>query len=144
MRFPTKKKNKYGNTPVKNLCFYGYTHRSLLERAVCDIIAWEEKAGKIIHEAHEDSVILGPTRYRCVPDFRIRVVETGEIRWREAKGDHKASRFPMTKKQWKVYGPGPLEIWMGNHRRPVLTKTIIPDTSEFCIECGAPKKGNQS
>lgn len=120
-----KRPEKYGNKKPDEPCSYGFSHRSLLEKAVCNLIALEEKAGKIVHEAHEDSVYLTEARYRCIPDFRCRDVATGQVFWREAKG-FANQRWPTTKKLWKFYGPGPLEVWKGDYRRPVLAETIIP------------------
>jgi hypothetical protein len=117
---------KYGNEKVTSLCSYGFSHRSKLERALCDQIAFEEKAGVLAHLAHEDTVYLTKARYRYVPDFRVQDTKTGEIFWREAKGGSGNDRWPTTKKLWKHYGPGRLEVWGGTHRRLMLSQTIVP------------------
>jgi hypothetical protein len=111
--------------PVTSLCAYGYSHRSKLERAVCDMIAWEERAGITEHLDHEFTVYLTDARYKCIPDFRVKDVATGEVYFHEAKG-YANARWATTKKLWAVYGPGRLKIWGGNWRRPSLEKEIVP------------------
>lgn len=107
------------------LCSYGFSHRSKLEHAVCDLIRLRELAGEIVHLKHEDTQYLGEARYKYIPDWKVRDVKSGEEFWIEAKG-YGDKRWPTTKKQWAAYGPGKLEIWGGDHRGPRLDKTIIP------------------
>lgn len=115
---------KYQNEKVESLCFYGFSHRSKLERSVCDMNRIHELAGLVEHLAHEDTLYLSAARYRYVADFKLKNAHTGEIFWREAKGQADG-RWPTTKKMWKFYGFGRLEIWMGEWRNPRLAKTII-------------------
>jgi hypothetical protein len=117
---------KYGNEKPESLCHYGFSHRSKLERAVCDLIYFRQKVGELVCLAHEDSIYLSKARYRYVADFKIQGKD-GEIYWIEAKGasDH---RWPTTKKMWKAYGPGRLFIYMGDYRRPIVSKVIVPDS----------------
>lgn len=124
--YPRRKVPKYKNEKVDSLCFYGFTHRSKLERAVCDLNRLEELAGEIEHIAHEDHLYLSKARYHYIADFKLKRVRTGEIFWREAKGKSDG-RWPTTKKMWKAYGFGRLEVWMGTHKRPSLAKTIFTD-----------------
>lgn len=122
-----KKEKKYGNEEVDSLCSYGFSHRSKLERSVCELIRLRELAGDLEHLAHEETVYLSRARYRYVADFKCR--DKAGVLFIEAKG-FADKRWPTTKKLWKAYGPGRLEIWIGNHRRPVLEKTIVPDPGE--------------
>ena len=119
-------KKKYGNHEVTDLCSYGFSHRSKLERAVCDQIADLEKAGELRHLAHEDTQYLSRARYKYIPDFKVESLKTGEIYWIEAKGkgDH---RWPTTKRMWRFYGPGRLEIYTGKWQSPALIQTIVPE-----------------
>ncbi len=118
---------------VDSLCAYGFSHRSKLERALCDRLAWEEKAGVTKHLAHEDTIYLTRARYRCIPDFKVQNVKTGEVFWREAKG-YADKRWPTTKKLWRHYGPGRLEVWAGAWRSPLLVETIVPSGNAEDVE----------
>jgi hypothetical protein len=119
---------KYKNEKVDGLCGYGFSHRSKLERAVCDMIWFREKVGELQCLAHEETHYLSKARYRYVADFKVQNVETKEVYWIEAKGASDG-RWPTTKKMWKAYGPGRLEIYMGDYRKPLLAKVIVPDES---------------
>jgi hypothetical protein len=126
---PRKKKGseqKYGNTEVHQ-CAYGFSHRSKLEFAVCQIIKLREMAGEIEHLQHEDHTYLTKARIGYIPDFKCRDTKTNEIFWIEAKG-YANELWPTKKKLWKHYGHGRLEVWRGTHQRPFLDETIIPVT----------------
>jgi hypothetical protein len=133
-KFGPKKAATYNNERVTSLCRYGFSHRSKLERALCDRIWEEEQGGEIEHLEHESSVTLGGAKYRCIPDFKLRRKATGEVFYREAKG-HENPRWPTTKKQWKAYGPAPLEIYKGSHTRLRLDEVITPNVG-VCPTCG--------
>jgi len=114
--------SKYGNIQSAG-CSYGFSHRSKLEYAVCQLIWLREKAGELKHIQHECNIHLTKARVLYIPDFKC---ETRDgLLFIEAKG-YEAARWPTIKKLWKHYGPGPLEIWKGMHRRPILDETIIP------------------
>lgn len=114
---------KMGNE--RSTCALGHSHRSKLESSVCQIIQLREKAGELTLLQVEDHVYLTAARIGYVPDFKCLDKSTGEFLWIEAKG-FANDRWPMKKKLWKHYGPGPLEIWMGHHGNPKLVETIIP------------------
>lgn len=125
---------KYGNSPVSSLCRYGFSHRSKLERSVCDLIYLRERAGELRHEQHEDHIIIcGPADHECpkkkeyVADFRCFNLKTNQTFWIEGKG-FANDRWPITKTLWKHYGPGLLEIWVGDWRRPILLETLAKGT----------------
>ncbi len=124
-KWPTRKTNKLGNEKVESLCSYGFSHRSKLERAVCDLIAWEEKAGVTKHLAHEDTQYLTEARYRYIPDFKVQNMATSEIYWVEAKG-YADARWPTTKKLWRFYGPGRLKIYGGTYTNIKMIEEIRP------------------
>lgn len=120
----------FKNCPVKSLCRYGYSHRSRLERSVCDLIWLREKSGELIHCQHEDHIIIcGPPNHSCpkkreyVADFKVMDSKTGSPFWIEAKG-FANDRWPTTKTLWRHYGPGQLEIWGGSWKNPILLETI--------------------
>lgn len=115
----------FNNVKTSNLCFYGFSHRSQLERGVCDLIAWEEKAGVTKHMAHEDTQYLTEARYKYIPDFKVQNCATSEIYWVEAKG-YPDKRWTTTKKLWKFYGPGRLKIYIGTRAKPLLKEQILP------------------
>jgi hypothetical protein len=118
---------KHGNE--RSTCARGHSHRSKLERAVCDLILLREKAGEIRLVQVEDHIYLTKARIGYVVDFKCELIDTGAPLWIEAKG-FPNDRWPMKKKLWKHYGPGMLEIWRGTHARPYLDETIIPDNEE--------------
>jgi len=119
-------RNKYGNKRVTSLCRYGYSHRSQLERAVCDLVWIREQAGEIEHLKHEHRIALTLSKIAYIADFMVRCTsETKQEMFIEAKG-FESARWPIIRKLWRFYGPGPLEIWKGDYRRPRLDETIIP------------------
>lgn len=124
MMFFKQRQNKYDNQIQLVPCAYGYSHRSKLELAVCQIIHFRELAGEIKHLQHEDHVLLSGW-YTYIPDFRVLDLKTNEEFWIEAKGDQD-KRWPSTRKGWKHAGPGRLEVWKGRWQNPMLFETIIP------------------
>lgn len=133
MRFRQKRTGqeaKMGNRG--GTCALGFSHRSQLEISVCQMLQLRERAGEIKIMQHEDHVYLTLARIGYIPDFRCQYLGTGETFWVEAKG-FPNDRWPMKKKLWKFYGPGPLEIWRGSAARPFLDETIIPkhSTTDF-------------
>lgn len=122
--FPKRAAAKYGNTRVGE-CSYGFSHRSKLEAAVCNLIWLREKAGEIEHLQHEFHVYMTIARVAYVADFRVRDRKSGEEILIEAKG-YASPVWPLKKRLYKFYGPAPLEIWTGTHTRPTLSETIVP------------------
>lgn len=127
-----KKQKKRGESQEKfgnhaSLCMLGHSHRSKLESSVCQILQFRVAAGEIDILQIEDHVLLSGW-YTYVPDFKCRDLKTGEIFWVEAKG-FADNRWPSTKKGWRHAGPGKLEIWGGEHGRPLLLETIVPKNS---------------
>jgi len=118
---------KYKNQP--SVCLYQHSHRSKLERAVCDLIWFREKAGEIKLLQVEAHVYLTKAKINYIPDFKCLDLKNNEEFYIEAKG-YPDAKWPIKKKLWRHYGPARLEIWMGTHTRPSLEETIIPETSE--------------
>lgn len=114
-----------GNTRMT--CALGHSHRSKLEGAVCQILQLREKAGEIKVLQVEDHILISGW-YRYVPDFRCELVATGEVFWVEAKG-FANDRWPSTRRGWKHAGPGKLEVWKGDYKKPVLDEVIIPEAT---------------
>lgn len=120
------------------------THPSMLEKAVCKIMALRERAGEIRNVKRQASVQLIPG-VRWKVDFGFEYVATGEPGWAEAKGrwDRGAS---MRLRIWKNgAGPGKLEIWEGAHAKPTMTKVVVPkrhhdaaETHDVCPHCNKP------
>lgn len=128
MNFPKTTKKKKAAVDFHNVvstCNYGHSHRSKLESSVCQMIYLRERAGEIRLLQVEATVYLTLARYKYIPDFRCVDVKTNEVFFIEAKG-YPDKRWPTTKKLWKFYGPGRLEIWSGSHIRPTLDEEIIP------------------
>lgn len=114
---------KMGNT--RSLCALGHSHRSKLESSVCQIIQLREKAGELKLLQVEDHVHLTDAAILYIPDFKVQDIASGEVFWIEAKG-FADQKWPLKKKLWKFYGPGNLEIWKGDYRRPVLDEVVTP------------------
>lgn len=118
---------KYGNST--SLCTYGHSHRSKLESAVCGIISLREQAKELELIQVEDHIQICCKEESCkakisyVADFKCLDLKSGEVFWIEAKGyaDHV---WPLKKRLWKHHGPGKLEIWVGNYRKPYLDEII--------------------
>ena len=112
---------KIGNEKVS---LDGHSFGSKLEAAVYQLLKFRMKAGEIQSIQVQDHIYLTDARIGYIPDFKCTAPD-GSVFWVEAKG-YANDRWPIKKKLWKFYGPGPLEIWMGNHKNPTLTETIIP------------------
>lgn len=121
------RRNKLGNTKVTSLCHYGYTHRSKLERAVCDLIVLREKAGELKHVSHEFRCRLSDAEIIYIADFRCE--KNGVPFFIESKG-FPTQKWVIVKKLWRVYGLGVLQIYGGSWTKPILIETIIPKSCQ--------------
>lgn len=122
-RFSLKdQKKKYGNEKTE---LDGYSFGSMLEASIYQMLKYRALAHELTIDQVQDHVHLSLARILYVPDFKCMSLTTHEPFWVEAKG-FEAPRWPTIKKLWKFYGPGPLEIWKGDHRNPRLVETIIP------------------
>jgi hypothetical protein len=114
------KTRKLKNIPTH--CRHGHKHRSKLEASVCQVLHLRKKAGEIKDIKVEDHIYLTDARIGYVVDFRC-TTSDGKLFWVEAKG-HPNDTWAIKKKLWRIYGPGPLEIWMGTHQDPGLDEII--------------------
>lgn len=71
---------------------------------------------------HLLSTPLGVIKYKSDGGYE----DDNGPRWIEAKGVE-GERWRIIRKLWSLCGPGPLEVWKGNHKRPGLSEVIIPD-----------------
>lgn len=124
--FSGRQAEKHGNRAVER---DGHWFHSRLEESVYLLLKLREKAGEIKILQCQDVVYLTLARIRYEPDFKCLDLRTNEEFWCEAKG-FENDRWPMKKKLWKYYGPGPLEIWKGTHVRPALKEIIVPAKEE--------------
>jgi hypothetical protein len=113
---------KFGNKPRER---DGHWFHSGLEESVYCILKRRQEAGEIEILQCQDAIYLTRARIKYEVDFKCKEVATGKIFWAEAKG-FANERWPMKKKLWKFYGPGPLEIFMGLAANPILKEIIIP------------------
>lgn len=114
---------------------------SKLERAVYQILLLREKSGEIKDIECQRSVELGTETFTSArsgavktrkvkwkPDFSFTIVKTGSRVWCEAKG----VETRLYRKQLNLWrggaGPGDLEIWKGDYRRPYLSEIVRPIT----------------
>lgn len=139
--FPKSRRNKSGSEAkignTHSTCKRGHSHRSKLETAVCELISLREYAGEIRLLQVEDHLYLSEARIGYVADFRCvalrdfsRIIAGTEF-WVEAKG-FANDRWPILKKLYSVYGFGPLELWTGHWKNPVLSETIFPKRMKRC------------
>ncbi len=129
MTWYRRKNSKYGNNDKLPPCRYGFSHRSKLELAVCEMLWLHEKAGEWEHLGHEVCIYLTLARHKYVADFHARDLKTGQDFYLEAKGFANA-RWPTTVKLYRFYGPAPLHVWKGTWKRPVLVEVITPVKQE--------------
>jgi len=117
------KRNKYGSTRVKD---GARSFGSKLERTVYDILKLREAAGEISEVKCQPHVTLDPIGWKCIPDFSFVWMDTGKLSYCEAKGVE-CDRWKATKLLWAHFGPAPMEIWVGDWKKPFLKEIIKPD-----------------
>lgn len=120
MGWPIPRRNKFGAQRTD-----GFS--SKLEAGLHQILVARMLSGEIDSIRQQVSVDLTcGIRWRV--DFLFRVVKTGQQVWAEAKGCE-TDRYRLCLKLWRGgHGPGPLEIWKGDWRRPKLVEVVIPQT----------------
>jgi hypothetical protein len=112
---------KYG---AKKCEYDGHTFDSKFEASVYQVLKFREKANEIqVLQVHA-SVFLSKARIEYKPDFVCLDMQTDQQFFVEAKG-FETPQWRLKLKLWKAYGPGKLEIWKGDYRRPFLFKTVI-------------------
>jgi hypothetical protein len=74
---------------------------------------------------HQFKVFLSEAEIVYIPDFKCRILRTGEVFFVEAKGFETAD-WKIKKKLWSKYGPAPLHVWSGTCYRPALQEILIP------------------
>ena len=122
-----RQKGKYGNRRTK--CASNHNHPSALESAVCDLCLLRQRAGEIKSYQAQAQVYLTKAQVGYKADFKC-IKPDGSPFWIESKGVP-GVRWIVIQRLWRVYGPGPLEIWAGHYTRPTLVKTIIPEGDVF-------------
>lgn len=111
---------------------------SKLENAVHEILLLREKAGEITSIQKQARVFLGKqiityslTKKKKVTliywkvDFSFIDRKRGVKIWCEAKG-FESEDYKTKLNLWREKGPGPLEIWKGSYKSPVLIEVIDP------------------
>ncbi len=98
---------------------------SKLEAAVYQMLLLRQKAGEIRDVKRQPSVKLTPSITWKV-DFSFTHVFSGLTAYCEAKGKW-TEAAGLKLRLWRDgFGPGPLEIWQGNYRRPILVEVVTP------------------
>lgn len=109
----------------------GSAFPSRLEAAVYAHFALLQKAELIQNLERYPSVLLKPACKECkAKAIRYKVDmcyqdKQGVTRYVEAKGAE-CRTWLRNKRLWKDYGPGPLEVWKGDWKRPRLVEIIEP------------------
>lgn len=125
LRKGEKKKNKFN---AKMARVKGVGFHSELEASVDGILRQRVAAGEIILLQRQDKITFywnGVKIISYIPDFKCQLVATGEVFWVEAKG-FKDALWSVKEACWRAAGPGRLEMWEGDARRPIFTGNIIP------------------
>lgn len=124
-KYPTRKRqqNWLGNKPTT--CQQGHRHRSMLEASVCATLQLRKRAGEIAVIQTEVKIYLTLAKIGYMADFQC-TTPNGLVFFVEAKGTPNDT-WPIKKKLWKFYGPGPLEIWRGHHAKPTCEEVLIPE-----------------
>jgi hypothetical protein len=103
----------------------GYSFASKLEASLYSQLKLMQGAGELVIEKVQDHVRLSDAQILYIPDFRVFDKRLGKQVWYEAKG-FESDRWPIVKKLWRAYGPGPLRIFKGTYTRLRLDEEIIP------------------
>lgn len=123
MSFPKyDPKNRFSN---KRTELDGRSFQSKFEASVYAMLKILQMAKEIKIEQCQDHVYLTDAEICYIPDFKCRNLKTGELYWVEAKG-FETPEWKLKLRLWRYYGPGPLHIYKGTHRCPVLTSIVIP------------------
>jgi hypothetical protein len=116
-------KNKFG--AVKTICSAGHPHPSGLESSVCEIHILREKAGDIRNLKWQATVLLA-FGIKWKVDWSYELAPNWILAFSEAKGAEDRG-YKLKIRMWKEgCGKGPLEIWKGTARRPMLVQTVHP------------------
>lgn len=121
IRFGYKSANKY-----KAKSANGFP--SKFEAAVYEYLLFRELAKEISEIKRQQTVYLTDAKIAYKVDFSYHDLKSEKTIWVEAKG-FPTDVWRLKKRLWAIYGPGPLEIFTGNYKKPSLTETILPKNS---------------
>jgi hypothetical protein len=113
-------------TPPKRVKHAGYSFASKLEAALFDILKSKEVAGEVSDIKVQPKVYLTDARILMIPDFSV--IENGFVVYYEAKGVQ-TDVWRIKRRLWQFYGPAPLRVYMGSHRRLFLSEELVPPTA---------------
>lgn len=117
-KFGFQKRGKFGAIRTNGMS-------SKLEAAVHQILLIREKAGEISDIQQQCAVDLS-CGIKWKVDFSFLNNFSGEKVWAEAKGVE-TERYRICLKLWRGgNGPGKIEIWKGDYRRPTCVEIITP------------------
>lgn len=114
--------NKYNPESTK---IDGHFCASKLEASVGQILHLREKAKVINDIRYQVQTWLTDARIGWKVDFSFWERSDEQRVYCEAKGIE-TSDYRIKLKLWRVYGPGPLEIWKGTYQNPQLVEVIYP------------------
>lgn len=119
----TQKPDRLGSIAKKTI-LDGRKFASKLEAAVYLILKAEEQAGLIANVKCQPNIRMTDAGILMIPDFSYE--RNGKLEFCEAKG-FPTDVWKLKLRLWKNgYGPGPLRIFKGSHRRPVQTEIVVP------------------
>lgn len=135
MSFPKRNMTAEADYGAKRVEHAGRSFASKFEAAVFDLLWLREKAKEIRDLKCQVRVALTDAKIIYIPDFGFEYVATGLPGFAEAKG-FETDKWRIKLRLWRHYGPGPLEIYRGSHKRVRLDETVIPQPA---FKLGAEK-----
>lgn len=70
-----------------------------------------------------------------IPDYSAVDVETGQLKYFEAKGSE-TDVWRIKRRLWKYFGDASLAVYKGNYRKIFLNEEIVPKVTNKCPTCG--------
>lgn len=125
-KYGKAKTNKY---KAQKTTIEGEHFPSKFEAAGWMLFRSRERAGNVRSLRRYETVRLSDAGITYKPDWSYIDVATDAKVFVEMKGVV-TDRFRLICKLWRAYGPAPLEIYKGTHRKIYLAETIIPGATK--------------
>jgi len=126
LRFPKKRDMTAGNSyGAKRVEHAGRSFASKFEAAVFDMLWLREKAQEIRDLVCQVHVHLTAAKIVYIADYSWIECANDQRLYGETKG-YETDVWRIKRRLWQHYGPGPLLIWRGSHRKYRLHETIVP------------------
>lgn len=103
----------------------GRSFASKLEKALYEELKKREVLGLIRDIKCQQHVSLTEADIKMIPDFSAIDCETGAMCYYEAKGVE-TDVWRIKRRLWKSYGPAPLRIFKGSHKKIYEAEVLEP------------------